>query len=232
MDRESIERVRTATFATARRGYDKREVDRFISRMADWLESGAGDDSRSQVIRDELARIGEQAGKILTDAHEVAEEMRAAAERDATTMRSEADAYTERVRIEADEYSKEQRGEADSYVGRVRSEAANEAAALREQAELQAEEVAAEAARHRRQLEVEIGELKQRREGVLADMQRLSSQLVGTASEHRPGPFEPVVEFDDDPGEAEFEEPVEEDAGDGAIAEADEDGENTESQGR
>lgn len=234
MDRESIERVRTATFATARRGYDKREVDRFLSRMADWLESGAGDDSRSQVIRDELTRIGEQTGKIMTDAHEVAEGMRADAERDATNVRSEADAYAERVRIEADEYSKEQRGEADSYIGRVQREAATEASELREQAERQAEEVSAEAARRRRQLEVEIGELKQRREGVLADMQRLSSQLVGTASEHRPVPVELVDEFDDEAlevGEAEFEE-FEDEVEDGAIAEAGEDDEDLGSQAR
>lgn len=201
MERESIERVRTATFTVARRGYDKREVDRFLSRLADWLESGGGDDSRSQVIRDELKRIGENTAKILTDAHEVAEAMREEAERHATTARSEADANAERVRIEADEYAKEQRGEADSYTGRIRSEAATEASALHEQAERQAEEVAAEAARRRRQLETEIGELEERRENVLEDMQRLSSQLVGTATEHRPAPVESLGEFEDEASE-------------------------------
>lgn len=239
MDRESIERVRTATFTAARRGYDKREVDRFLARLADWLESGGSDDSRSQVIRDELKRVGEQTGQILAEAHEVAEAMRSDAESHATNVRSEADAYAERVRIEADEYSKEQRAEADAYIGRIRSEAEAEAAELRDQAEHRTEQIAEEVARRRRQLEAEIAELEERREAVLEDMHRLSSQLVGTASQHRPDPLEPIAEFEDDPdaelaemvavegddegpldaGEAEFEE-YEDEVEDGAIAEA------------
>lgn len=199
MDRESIERIRTATFAVGRRGYDQREVDRFLSRLADWLESGGGDDSRSQVIRDELKRVGEQTSKILTDAHEIAERMRSDAEGHSKKVRSEADAYAERVRIEADQYSSEQRGEADGYLSRVRGEAGNEAAQLREQAERQAQELAAAAAQRRQELEGEIADLEERREAVVQNMQRLSTQLVGTAEEHGSArPPAPVEEFDDD----------------------------------
>ena len=236
MDHESIERIRTATFSVGRRGYEKREVDRFLSRLADWLESGGGDESRSEAIRSELTRIGEQTGKILSEAHSVAEQMRQDAEHHDTTVRSEADAYAERVRIEADEYAKEQRGEADSYLGRVRTDAVSEGAAMREQAEREAEEVAAEAARRRRELQTEIAQLEERRDEVLDDMRRLSSQLVGTASEHRPVPasvdeFEEsaddelteMVEIaDDEPyedDEADFEE-LEDDLEDDAVAEA------------
>jgi DivIVA domain-containing protein len=199
MDRESIERIRTATFAVGRRGYEKREVDRFLSRLADWLESGGGDDSRSQVIRDELKRVGEQTSKILTDAHEIAERMRSEAEGHSKKVRSEADAYAERVRIEADQYSSEQRGEADGYLSRVRGEAGNEAAELREHAERQAQELAAAAAQRRQELEGEIADLEERREAVVQNMQRLSTQLVGTAEEH--GSAHPPTsgeEFDDD----------------------------------
>ena len=41
MDQESLDRIRSATFNLARRGYDKREVDTYLSRLADWLENGA-----------------------------------------------------------------------------------------------------------------------------------------------------------------------------------------------
>jgi DivIVA domain-containing protein len=58
MDRDSIERIRTATFPVARKGYDKREVDRFLARVAEWLESGGEDDARTQMVRNELERIG------------------------------------------------------------------------------------------------------------------------------------------------------------------------------
>ena len=62
MDKDSIERIRTATFGVARRGYDKRQVDRFLEQLADWLETGGGDDARSEVVRTELERVGEQTG--------------------------------------------------------------------------------------------------------------------------------------------------------------------------
>ncbi len=208
MDRESLERIRTTTFTVARRGYDKREVDRFLTRLADWLESGGGDEERSQVVRDELTRIAEQTAKILTDAHEVAETLRSEGEMDATNVRSEADAYAERVRIEADEYSKEQRAEADAYVARARTEAQEETAEMRDTAERDSLQLAEEVARRRRGLDDEIQELEERREAVIEEMQRLSSQLAGTASEHLPPP-EPATEPDFELGVSEEEELVE-----------------------
>lgn len=197
MDSDAIERIRTATFPVGRRGYDKREVDRFLTRLADWLERGEGDETRSQVIRDELKRVGEQTGKILSEAHAAAEQMRQEAETHATNARSEADAYAERARIEADEYSREHRTEADAYLERIHTEADAEAAELHEDAVRRSEEIAAQGAARRRQLEAEIADLDQRREGVLEDMERLSSQLVGTATEHRPEPRQEPAVFEE-----------------------------------
>ena len=45
VDQTSLDRIRNATFPAARRGYDKHEVEKFLSRLADWLETGAGDES-------------------------------------------------------------------------------------------------------------------------------------------------------------------------------------------
>jgi DivIVA domain-containing protein len=217
MDQDSIERIRTATFKVARRGYDKREVDRFLEKLADWLETGGDDDARSEVVRSELERIGEQVAGILTSAHDASEALRAdaeaqleeqreAAKRYESGLRAEADAYSERTHIEADEYANETRGEADAYAARVRNEAAAEAATTREDADAyaestraQAEEDAAatirqaeadarqtvdDADRRRREIEKVIADLAERRKTVIADMQRLSSELVGTATQH------------------------------------------------
>src|SRR5205814_830532 len=71
VDRDNIERVRSATFPVARRGYDKREVDRFLTSLAEWLETGGADQSRNDVIRRELERVGEETGRILTEAHDL-----------------------------------------------------------------------------------------------------------------------------------------------------------------
>ncbi|MEO8092995.1 MAG: DivIVA domain-containing protein, partial [bacterium] len=146
MDRDSIERIRTATFTVARRGYEKRQVDHFLVQLADWLETGGEDDARSEVVRTELERIGKETSKILTDAHDVAaglragadreaDEQRSAADRYASGVRAEADTHSERTHIEADEYASETRGEADAYAARARKEANAEAATMREDAD-------------------------------------------------------------------------------------------------
>src|SRR5918996_2525020 len=150
MDRDSIERIRTATFPVARRGYDKREVDRFLVKVAEWLETGGDDDSRRQLLRAELERIGQETGKILVDAHDVgegirqraeaegqqiiaqanadADDAREAGDRYASGQRAEADTYSERTHIEADEYATETRGEADAYAAKTRNDANADAA--------------------------------------------------------------------------------------------------------
>jgi DivIVA domain-containing protein len=241
VDKDSIDRIRGATFPMGRRGYEKREVDRFLNRLADWLETGGGDEARADLVRRELERVGEQTGKILTDAHEAAEKLRTGAEAEARASveqvtgaaekaRSEADAYSERTRIDADAYSSESRDEADAYTTRVREEAdayagrtraaADDYAAekrgqiddhvdeVQRQAEAEAAEIRAsaerdastklaeaeenaitalaEAGRRQQELDAEIADLETRRTAVLEDMQRLSSELTGTASQHRP----------------------------------------------
>jgi DivIVA domain-containing protein len=83
VDRDSIDRIRSATFPVARRGYEKREVDRFLNKLAEWLETGGGDQTRAELVRRELDRIGQQTGKILTDAHDLGEQLYAETEREA-----------------------------------------------------------------------------------------------------------------------------------------------------
>ena len=90
MDRDSIDRIRSATFPVARRGYEKREVDRFLNKLAEWLETGGGDQTRAELVRRELERIGQHTGKILTDAHDLGEQLYAEAEREAQRIVQEA----------------------------------------------------------------------------------------------------------------------------------------------
>jgi DivIVA domain-containing protein len=256
LDQDSIDRIRSASFPVARKGYEKREVDRFLSRLADWLETGGADESRSDLVRRELERIGEQTAKILTDAHDAAESVRAESEAEgervlsqareqaaATTeeanryaagMRSESDAYSERVRIEADTYARETNEEADAYMARhrneadtyadetraaadayaqttrseadtyaeqargdadrdaneVRQSAGNQANQTIADAEGKAATIIEEANRRREDIESVISDLEARRDHVIADMQKLSSELTGTASTHKGAPVE------------------------------------------
>jgi DivIVA domain-containing protein len=101
VDPDSIDRIRSATFPIGRRGYEKREVDRFLNKLADWLETGGGDQTRAELVRRELERIGQQTGRILTDAHDAGEQLKAEAEREAVRIVEEARAEAKRIVDEA-----------------------------------------------------------------------------------------------------------------------------------
>ena len=79
MQQDSIERIRSATFTISRKGYDKREVERFLNKLADWLEAGGGDQARSDLVKRELERVGEKTGRILSEVETAAQEIRAEA---------------------------------------------------------------------------------------------------------------------------------------------------------
>jgi DivIVA domain-containing protein len=232
VDRDSIDRIRSATFPIGRKGYEKREVDRFLNALADWLETGGGDQVRAELVRGELERVGERTAQVLTEAHDAAEKLRADAEREAHTVtetaaaeaeqtrtdadryasgvRGEADAYGERTRIEVEQYATETREEADADAARARQEADEYSTDTRHQADLAAEQVRVkaerdaenriaaaetkaralidEADRHQTEAETAVHALEQRRDHVIADMERLSSELTGTATQHRSVP--------------------------------------------
>ena len=130
MDQHSIERIRNATFSHSVRGYDRGEVDQFLSELADWLERGGEDDAAVEAVRAELERIGEQTGGILTEAHDAAEAIRDDAADDARKQLVDANVTAEKLRSGADEYarrcarrptptSRKIRTEADEYVRQV-----------------------------------------------------------------------------------------------------------------
>ena len=162
VDQTSLDRIRQATFPTARRGYDKREVERFLARLADWLETGSeAEEPRSDAVRRELEKVGQRTGAILAQAEESAQQIRAEAETEAKQTLSAAEAT---------------RAEAHS----IREKALAEA-------EERAQEVLAEANRRRQDTETVIEELVARRDEILADVEALTEQLKGLVEQARPG---------------------------------------------
>lgn len=195
MDRDSIERIRSATFPVARRGYDRREVDRFLTSLAEWLETGGAGQSRSDVIRRELERIGEQTGKILTEAHDVAERLRVQAEREVEGMIEGAQTQAERTRAAADGILAEAQGvaesaaqklrtEADKYATQTRTDADHDAEQTLRKARAEAKRILDEASARKRAVEVVIADLETRHDEVLGSLERLSTELAGTSTEH------------------------------------------------
>lgn len=197
VDQTSLDRIRNATFPSSRRGYDKQEVEKFLSRLADWLETGGGDESRSETVKRELERVGERTGAILAQAEESAQQIRSEAEQEARETIDGANAEAEQTRKEADTYSEETRGGADTYAEQTRETVDKEAAEGRAKAEQEAREAIADAEEQTRRIveegtgrrediEAVITDLVRRRDDVLGDTEELTAKLTAAIGDHRP----------------------------------------------
>jgi DivIVA domain-containing protein len=195
VDRDSIDRIRSATFPIGRRGYDKREVDKFLISLAEWLETGGADQSRSDVVRRELERVGEEVGKVLTEAHDVGERLRVQAEREVEGLTEGAQAQADRTRAEADKILAEAQGvaetaaeklrtDADAYATQTRTEADRDAEQTLSKARAEAKRIVEESNARKQDIESVIADLEARRDEVLESLERLSSELAGTATQH------------------------------------------------
>jgi DivIVA domain-containing protein len=202
LEQDATDRIRSATFGVARRGYDKREVDTYLARLADWLEAGGGDQARSEVVKNELERIGRKTAEILTAAEEAAESFRAegeaegrdifdsarvqadstraAADQYATQTRAEADAYAQKTRSEADQYSRETRNAANEQATAAVAAARREATETVDTAEAEADETL-EAAERKAVRMVEEGTQKRREiEKVISDLERRRDAVLSS----------------------------------------------------
>jgi DivIVA domain-containing protein len=208
----SGEEVRRATFPQAIRGYDRQAVHDMLDRVADWMEGGAGAVSDAAPgVRDEIAKVGERTAGILN-----------AAEDAARNLREEAAEYAERLRADAEDESR-----------KARLNASQKTDEMMANAEAKAQKIIDDAIARRRQLNLAISSLIDRRDDIAADATRLAEELLsavedlrsptrgGEPVEKAPGPAEPesaeeeIVERELEPESAEEDvlepEPEEED---------------------
>lgn len=155
MQQDSIERIRSATFSISRKGYDKREVERFLNKLADWLETGGGDQARTDLVKRELERVGEKTSGILSQAEDSAEQLRAEAQQQASEILGRAKQQAESSREAADDYA-----------GRTRHAA-----------ESKARRIVDEGVKRRQDIDAVISDLERRREALLAGLKQLTNEL-------------------------------------------------------
>jgi DivIVA domain-containing protein len=194
VDETSLDRIRNATFPSARRGYDKHEVEKFLGRLADWLETGGGgEESRSDAVRKELERVGERTGAILSQAEESAQQIRAEAEEEARGTVNSANIQAGETRAEAENYADETRASAD-----------RDAKEALDAAQEKARRIIDDANQRREDMEALLGDLIRRREDAIADTEELSRKLRDAVEQHRSEEFrlpEPIRDPEDDDSE-------------------------------
>jgi len=175
VDWKDIDRIRVPGFTLARRGYDKHEVDRFLARLADWLETDAPNEIGEMAVTRKLELVGKSTSHILMTTEQQASELRKSSEQECAQMISEAEAAAQQTRDAADLYAKQTRTKADADAQESADKAAAHARATIEEGE-----------RRRGQIESVIADLEVRRDDALTDLDALRKELGAAIASHRP----------------------------------------------
>jgi hypothetical protein len=176
MDWNEIERLRIDGFTVARRGYDRREVDKFLGALMDWLETDAPTDLGGMAVKRKFELAGKSTAQILLTTENESEQMLRQTEEECADLRGQTEAA-----------SREARRAADEYAAKVREKAAEDARRTGEAASAKAKRVVDEGERRRGQIEAVIGELEAHRDGALQELQRLQGELASTIDKHQSG---------------------------------------------
>jgi DivIVA domain-containing protein len=131
------EEIRDVAFHTGVRGYDRREVDRYVERVNRVIAELEITSSPQSAVRHALDRLGEQTSGILQRARETADEI-------SHTARSEAEETVGRAKAEAGDINAEARAEADRILAEAQdnvTRAKSEASAILAKATKEAEEI-------------------------------------------------------------------------------------------
>ena len=176
MNWNDIERLRIHGFTVARRGYDRREVDKFLGALVDWLETDAPKDLGGMAVKRKFELAGKSTAQILLTTEKESEEMIRQTEEQCADLRGQAEAASQEARRAADEHATN-----------VRAKANEDARRTSEAASAKAKRVVEEGERRRAQVEAVIGELEARRDGTLQELQRLHGELASTIEKHKSG---------------------------------------------
>lgn len=162
--------IAEASFPVSVRGYDRRAVDAYVTRVSRLIHELGVTRSPEAAVRHALEQVGEQVSGILQRAGETAEEI-------ALGARQKAEESTARARDEAEETVARARTEADALLGRSKTEAEAMLAQSREEAAERLRRAEEEVAALREEAEARIRELRADTEAIRVERRELLDEL-------------------------------------------------------
>src|SRR5215204_3150655 len=166
MDWKEIDRLRDPGFTMARRGYDRREVDRLLGSLVDWLETDAAKELGELAVKRKLEFVGKSTARILLTTEEESAQLRRLTHEECMELRSQAE---------------------DEYAKKVRAKAEEDAQRSGEAAATKAKQIVEEGERRRAQIEATVSELEAQRDRTIQQLERLRDQLGSTIETNKPG---------------------------------------------
>jgi DivIVA domain-containing protein len=173
MDWTHFEQLRVSGFTQVRRGYDTREVDRFLESLAEWLQTDAATELGDEAVQRKLELVGKSTAHILLTTEKESQELRRRTQDEVAELREKADAA-----------AKETRRRADEYAAGVRERTDEEARRTKEAAAAQAKKTTEEGDRRRAAAESVVAELKAQRDATVAELEQLRSELLTMITKH------------------------------------------------
>gem|GEM_PF-2262531 len=175
--RTFLPEVTGVEFSSARRGYDRAEVDRYVERVSRIVVELEAMRSPDAVIERALADVGEETSAILRRARRAGEEIVSEAQAQADQRIAEAELRARELREQADHDSARMRAAGEQALSQARSEAEGIIAQAREEAGRLREE----ADRYRTQVGAHIEQLARERHRLIEDLRKLADQFHRTA---------------------------------------------------
>ncbi len=163
--------LRDISFPTAVRGYDRREVDRYVQRVNRVIAELEVSRAPESAVRHALDRVAEQTGGILQRARETAEEI-------THTAGAEAEDATARARAEANEIIAQARVAAEQMV----AEAEREVAGRVKQGETELEALRKQGEAARADAEETTARAKAEGSEIVAEAKAVAERIVARAN--------------------------------------------------
>ena len=173
-DTQSLEGV---TFSVALRGYDRDEVDAYISQVSEAIRGLEG------ALEKSYLSLGEEMGALLQHAKDSADAMIAKGEAEAEATRDAADAAAKKIREEAEAESRSVRAAAEEHGRATRSDADNYAQKTRSSADHDASTRIADADNRVGQLRQEESEIRSNLLLLATDLEAVARRTSDLASE-------------------------------------------------
>jgi DivIVA domain-containing protein len=173
MDWTHFEQLRVSGFTMVRRGYDKREVDRFLDSLAEWLETDAATELGDEAVQRKLELVGKSTAHILLTTEKESQELRRRTQAEVTEQREKADVAAKEARARADEYAATTRERTDEQARRTKEAAAE-----------QARKTIEEGDRRRAAAEAVVADLERQRDAIVAELEQMRGELLATITKH------------------------------------------------
>ena len=182
--------IRNVAFPIARRGYERRAVDAYVTRINRLIAELEATHSPRDAVAHALERTEEERSAILTQAHELGAEIIAAAQREAEEMTAEARAEAADIVVNASTAADGAKAEADERVEKAGAEAERIVADSRAQAAEQLRLAQEEIANLRNEAQTWLDELRTDTESVWSercdlvnDLREIAARLHDAVSE-------------------------------------------------